>query len=140
MVDSGSTDSTRALCEERGVIFLSHSFEGHVEQKNWAWKQAKGSWMLSLDADESLSDELKEALLSWKLSNEQPHLAYGFNRLTSYCGKWVRHSGWYPDRIARIYNKKITGYNQNLVHESIVMLDCKPIELKENILHFQSLK
>ena len=122
VVDSGSTDSTRALCEERGVIFLSHSFEGHVEQKNWAWKQAKGSWMLSLDADESLSDELKEALLSWKSSNEQPHLAYGFNRLTSYCGKWVRHSGWYPDRKLRLWKRDAAAWGGDNPHDRLELL------------------
>lgn len=122
VVDSGSTDSTRTLCEERGAVFISHAFEGHVEQKNWAWKQAKGSWMLSLDADESLSDELKQALLLWKASTDPPHLAYGFNRLTSYCGKWVRHSGWYPDCKLRLWKRDAAAWGGENPHDRLALL------------------
>jgi ADP-heptose:LPS heptosyltransferase/glycosyltransferase involved in cell wall biosynthesis len=122
VVDSGSTDATMALCEERGAQVVVHPFEGHVEQKNWAWRQTKGSWILSLDADESLSEELKEALTAWKADSNPKHLAYGFNRLTSYCGQWVRHSGWYPDRKLRLWKRDEAAWEGENPHDRLALI------------------
>lgn len=102
VVDSGSQDGTVELAEAAGARVLHHPFEGHIEQKNWAQDQARGEWILSLDADEALSEELAASLLAWR---EEPQAAEGYavNRLTNYCGSWVRHSGWYPDRKTRLW-------------------------------------
>lgn len=105
VVDSGSTDATVALAVAAGARVLHHPFEGHIEQKNWAQAQAHGTWILSLDADEALSDALQASLRAWRAEAEAPALpvAYAVNRLTNYCGHWVRHAGWYPDRKVRLW-------------------------------------
>ena len=104
VVDSFSTDRTQEICREFDVRFIQHPFEGHIEQKNYAITQATHPHILSLDADEALSDELRasihQALQNWKYDG------YSFNRLTSYCGKWIRHSGWYPDRKLRLWDSR----------------------------------
>lgn len=103
VVDSGSQDDTVALAEAAGARVLHHAFEGHIEQKNWAQAQARGEWILSLDADEALSEELAASLLTWRAGGASQAAGYAVNRLTNYCGSWVRHSGWYPDRKIRLW-------------------------------------
>lgn len=104
VVDSYSTDQTVALCEARGAKVVAHEFEGHLEQKNWAITQASHPHILSLDADEALDERLKKEVLAVK-SNWQFD-GYSMNRLTNYCGKWVRHCGWYPDRKLRLFDSR----------------------------------
>jgi len=103
VVDSGSTDATVALAEQCGARVLTHPFEGHIEQKNWAAEQARGAFVLSLDADEALSVELRDALLGWRSHALAGGNGWAVNRLTNYCGTWVRHGGWYPDRKVRLW-------------------------------------
>ncbi len=112
VVDSFSTDSTKEICNEFNVRFFEHPFEGYVEQKNYAASLAGNDYVLSLDADEELSVELKKSIL--KIKDNPEHDGYKFNRLTNYCGKWIRHSGWYPDPHIRLFNRskgKWTGIN-----------------------------
>ena len=92
VVDSFSTDRTKEICTEKGARFVTHEFPGHIEQKNWAITQAKYSFVLSLDADEALSDDLKQSIIAVK--KEKLFDAYSMNRLTNYCGKWIHHCGW----------------------------------------------
>ena len=104
VVDSFSTDNTKEICNRFNVRFLQHTFEGHIEQKNWSVDQARYNHILSLDADEELTHELKEsigeALKDWKYDG------YYFNRLTNYCGQWIRHSSWYPARKLRLWDRR----------------------------------
>jgi glycosyltransferase involved in cell wall biosynthesis len=104
VVDSFSTDRTEEICQEYGARFVQHPFEGHIQQKNYAITQATYPHVLSLDADEALSDELRESIRQVK--EHWQHDGYYFNRLTSYCGKWIRHSGWYPDRKLRLWDSR----------------------------------
>lgn len=103
VVDSFSTDRTEEICKEYGARFIKHEFGGHIEQKNWAIEQTKYRHVLSLDADEELSERLKKSILEvkgdWKFDG------YYFNRLTNYCGKWIRHTSWYPARKLRLWDK-----------------------------------
>ncbi len=88
VLDSFSTDATQQICQTFGVRFEQNTFEGHIQQKNEALKRASHPWVLSLDADEALSPELKQAIHS--LKKEQPQSgAYTMNRLTNYCGQWI---------------------------------------------------
>lgn len=103
VVDSGSTDATKSICLEKGVRFITHAFEGYIEQKNFALEQANFDHLLSLDADEALSNELSQSIL--RVKNDWSADVYSMNRLTNYCGKWVRHGGWYPDRKVRLFRK-----------------------------------
>ena len=94
VVDSLSTDNTKSICEEFGVRFIEQKWLGYSEQKNLANDIASHDWILSIDADEVLSDELKKSIL--KIKNEEretknEELVYSFNRLNNYCGKWIHH-------------------------------------------------
>lgn len=102
VVDSYSTDRTGEICRQHGVRFIPHTFYSHIDQKNWAIAQARYPHILSLDADEALSDQLKESILEVK--DNWQHDGYYFNRLTNYCGKWIRHTTWYPSRKLRLWD------------------------------------
>jgi glycosyltransferase involved in cell wall biosynthesis len=103
IVDSFSTDRTEEICRDFNVRFIKHEFNGHIEQKNWALEQASNLHVLSLDADEELSDILKKSILEVK--NNWLYDGYYFNRLTNYCGKWIRHTSWYPARKLRLWDR-----------------------------------
>jgi glycosyltransferase involved in cell wall biosynthesis len=135
VVDSFSKDRTEEICKNYGVRFIPHVFEGHIQQKNYAIAQADGDWILSLDADEALSEDLKKAILEIKA---QPAFnGYKMNRLTNYCGHWVKHCGWYPDTKVRLIKKghaQWTGVNP---HDRLDMLnDEKTDYLQGDILHY----
>ncbi|HEX2618379.1 MAG TPA: glycosyltransferase family 2 protein [Flavobacteriales bacterium] len=104
VLDSFSTDRTEAIAREHGARFFQHTFDGHIEQKNWAITHAQHSWVLSLDADEALDDKLTRAIQEVKRSGNAD--GYTMNRLTNYCGTWVRHGGWYPDRKLRLWDSR----------------------------------
>ena len=104
VVDSFSTDKTEEICKSNGIRFVSHKFEGHIEQKNWAITQAKFPHILSLDADEALDDVLIKSILEIKSNWTKD--GYYMNRLTNYCGKWIYHCGWYPDRKLRLWDSR----------------------------------
>jgi len=103
VVDSFSTDATEKICRKHGVRFIKHEFEGYVEQKNFAASLASWPHVLSLDADEALSEELRKSIL--KIKDNFEYDGYIFNRLNNYCGKWIKHSRWYPDRHLRLFDK-----------------------------------
>jgi glycosyltransferase involved in cell wall biosynthesis len=104
VVDSFSKDATESICKEFGVRFVVHHFEGHIQQKTFAMGIAANDWILSLDADEALSDQLKASIL--EIKKGPAYDGYRMNRLTNYCGHWVRHCGWYPDTKLRLVNRK----------------------------------
>lgn len=119
VVDSFSTDNTKKLCEAKNVRFVEHKFDGHIEQKNWAITQAKYQYVLSLDADEALTKELEEAIL--QIKNNWKSDGYVFNRLTNYCGKWIKHCGWYPDRKLRLWDTTKGKWGGVNPHDKVVM-------------------
>ncbi|MEY4805025.1 MAG: hypothetical protein RL331_1546 [Bacteroidota bacterium] len=104
VLDSFSTDATAQICASFGVRFEQNSFEGHIQQKNEALRRALHPWVLSLDADEALTPELQAAILEVKAQSPQKG-GFKMNRLTNYCGKWIHHSGWYPDTKLRLASK-----------------------------------
>lgn len=108
VVDSYSTDKTEAICSSyEQVDFVKNEFKGHIEQKNFAMNRAKNDFVLSLDADECLSEKLAQEIKSLKTTAENKIQAYEMPRLNKYCGQWIKHSGWYPDKKLRIWNKKL---------------------------------
>ncbi len=139
VVDSLSTDNTKSICDEFGVKFVEQKWLGYSEQKNLANNLASHDWILSIDADEVLSDELKKSIL--KIKNEEretknEELVYSFNRLNNYCGKWIHHSGFYPDKKIRIWNRKV-GKWEGIVHEVIKFsTKVKEVHLKGDLLHY----
>ena len=143
VVDSGSTDATKAICESKGARVIYHAFEGHIEQKNYAASQAANEWVLSLDADEALSKELRNSILG--LLNDEAGLdqwggvyGYSMNRLTNYCGHWVRHCGWYPDTKLRLFSRSRGAWGGTNPHDKYELADkSAPIGfLKGDILHY----
>ena len=136
VVDSLSTDKTRSICEEFGVKFIEQKWLGYSEQKNLANRLASHDWILSIDADEALSDELKESIIEIKNSDTDSDTVYSFNRLNNYCGKWIHHGGFYPDKKIRIWNRNI-GKWEGIVHEVIKFsVKVKEIRLKGDLLHY----
>ena len=103
VVDSGSTDRTTELAKETGARVVVHPFEGHIQQKNFALARCSHEWVLSLDADEALSDQLKKSIAHALASPAGD--GYRMSRLTNYCGTWIRHGGWYPDRKLRLFRR-----------------------------------
>lgn len=134
VVDSLSTDRTVAICEQLGARVVSQAFLGHVEQKNFALDQTTHPYIISLDADEVLSEELKKEVLRVKRNWIGP--AYIFNRLTNYNGEWIKHCGWYPDRKLRLAEKKAVRWQGENPHDILVLNQGKALPLKGNLLHY----
>lgn len=118
VLDSFSADETEAICRQFGVRFFQHAFDGHIEQKNRALTYAQYDKVLALDADEALNEPLRDAILKEKAAGF-PKDGYTMNRLTNYCGKWVRHSGWYPDRKLRLFDRRKARWGGVNPHDKI---------------------
>lgn len=135
VVDSFSTDKTREICESYNVVFYQHEFLGYSAQKNYGIKKAKYPIILSLDADEALSSDLQKSILDIKSNWEYD--AYSFNRLTNYCGKWIRYGGWYPDRKIRLWDRQIASWGGLKVHERLVFNKKARVKrLDGDLLHY----
>lgn len=135
VVDSFSTDRTREICLRYGARFVEHPFEGHIEQKNYALTQATFQHVLSLDADEALSPELEQAVLAAK--NNWQSDAYSMNRLTNYCGKWIHHSGWYPDTKVRLFDRSKAVWGGENPHDKIILSQGATLQhLRGDLLHY----
>jgi glycosyltransferase involved in cell wall biosynthesis len=136
VVDSYSTDRTKKICLSKNVRFIEHKFEGHIEQKNWAITQALYPHILSLDADEALDERLEKSILYAKESWQ--HDGYYMNRLTNYCGKWIKHSGWYPDTKLRLWDSRKGKWGGINPHDKYELFegDKNTAFLKGDILHY----
>jgi glycosyltransferase involved in cell wall biosynthesis len=136
VLDSFSTDATRDICEKHGARFFQHAFDGHIEQKNRAISYASYPHILSLDADEALDEILTASIKNAKLNFDKE--GYYMNRLTNYCGHWVKHCGWYPDRKLRLWDSRKghwTGINPHDRYE-LFAGDTYTDRLKGDILHY----
>lgn len=135
IVDSFSTDRTEEIAKQRQVKFVSHAFDGYIEQKNWALAQASHPHVLSLDADEALSEELKKAILEAKNSGLKE--GYRMKRMTSYCGQWIRHCGWYPDIKLRLFDTRVGAWGGQNPHDVYILKsDGKTELLSGDLLHY----
>lgn len=135
VVDSFSTDDTENICRARGARFIQHNFEGYIEQKNWALAQAHYPLVLSLDADEALGEQLRASILAVK--NDVQYEGYTMNRLTNYCGQWIRHSGWYPDRKLRLFDRRKGQWGGTNPHDRVEIPPETPVQhLAGDLLHY----
>lgn len=140
VVDSFSTDKTIEICREYTDRVYQNKWPGFVEQKNFALTKASHSWVLSIDADERISDELREEIKGL-LSNSLKYDGYYIPRKTFYVKKWILHCGWYPDYKIRLFKKdkgRWEGTEGTAIHES-VKVDGKTAYLKGDILHYSFL-
>ncbi len=118
VVDSGSTDDTLVQAEQAGARVFMHPWAGFAAQKNYAVEQARHDWILSLDADEEIDEDAVAAVLEWK--DSQPACAgYRFARRARYLGRWVHHSGWFPDYKLRLFDRNRGRWDGKYVHESV---------------------
>lgn len=135
VVDSHSKDKTEEIAGSYGAKVIQHPFEGYIGQKNFALDQAAFDHVLSLDADEVLSPQLRKSILEVK--ENWTHDGYSFNRLTNYCGSWVRHCGWYPDVKLRMVDRRTARWTGLKIHEKMEMKAGEPIRLlKGDLLHY----
>lgn len=135
VVDSFSTDRTVAICQELGARVVQHAFAGYVQQKNFATTQARHHHVLQLDADEVLTEELRQSIRQAKQHWQGG--GYTLARLTNYCGSWVRHGGWYPDRKLRLYDRRLGQWEGLLLHERYEMQPGQPVgALQGDALHY----
>ncbi|MBK8612726.1 MAG: glycosyltransferase family 2 protein [Flavobacteriales bacterium] len=134
VLDSFSTDRTEAIAKEHGARFMQHAFDGHIEQKNRAITHALHPFILSLDADEALDDSLRKAVLQAKNGEAD---GYTMNRLTNYCGSWIRHGGWYPDVKLRLWDSRKGRWTGVNPHDRYELDAGSRIEhLPGDILHY----
>lgn len=134
VIDSGSTDPTRDIARRLGAHVVEHPWPGFAEQKNFAAAVATHDWILSLDADEELDATARQALLDWKNSSPQA-AAFRFARRARYLGRWILHSGWYPDWKIRLYDRRKANFEGGYVHES-VKAEGSAETLAGEILHY----
>ncbi len=136
VVDSYSEDRTAEICQLYGVRFEQHPFEGHIQQKNYAMQLAAHDWVLSLDADEALTPELADALMSAR-KGAVATTAFELKRLTNFCGKWIRHTGWYPDPKVRLWNRNHGQWGGQNPHDRVVLSDgVKVCRLSGDLVHY----
>ena len=134
VVDAFSTDGTPAMAEALGARVVQSEWLGYSQNKNLGNQAARHDWILSIDADEVLSEELIQTL---QQLTPQPNTVYELDRLTNYCGKWIRHSGWYPDWKVRLFDRRSVQWRGDFVHETLaVPADFKIVRVKGKLLHY----
>jgi len=134
VVDSFSTDDTVKLAKKYSSRVFQRKWTDYADQKNYANTHASFPWILSLDADERISPELREEIL--EIKKEEPDCSgFSIPRLVFYLGRWIRHSGWYPDRKIRLFRKDKARWEGEYVHEAL-MIEGNVKKLKGPIHHF----
>ena len=134
VIDSDSTDRTCQIAAGLGARVITHHFEGFAAQKNVATSHAQHDWILSLDADEELDGNAQDAVLEWKRC-EPFATGYQFARRAQYLGRWILHSGWYPDYKLRLFDRRRGSWRGAYVHESVVV-NGPVATLPGEILHY----
>jgi glycosyltransferase involved in cell wall biosynthesis len=133
VLDSGSTDGTAAICRYHGAtVFENTGWPGFGPQKNRAIARAGGDWVLSLDADERVTPELRDEILQAVERNEAT--AYRIPRLSRYLTRYLRHSGWYPDPVERLFRRGQARFSDDLVHERLIV-DGEIGDLRHPLVH-----
>ena len=134
VVDSNSSDKTVEIAKSLGATVVSQAYLGDGPQKNVVLEHAAHKWILSLDADERLDDEMTKAILEVKrYSGEHPE-AYSFKRKNYIGERWIEHCGWYPDVCTRLYQKAHARFRDVAGHSSVQAKSVK--ELEGNIIHY----
>ncbi|PSJ42788.1 glycosyltransferase family 2 protein [Zobellella taiwanensis] len=137
IMDSGSTDQTRAIAEAAGArFFVNASWPGFGRQRQLAQEKVQSDWILWVDADERVTPELR-ASIEAVITKPAENTVYAITRLSWVFGRFIRHCGWYPDRVLRLYPRRLTGYNDALVHEKVELPTGSRIaRLDGDLLHY----
>jgi glycosyltransferase involved in cell wall biosynthesis len=141
VMDSGSTDGTRDAAQKLGAkVFINAQWPGFGPQKNLALAQASQQWVLSIDADERVTPELAAEIRAALQDAQSKGLkvAFALPRLTQFCGVWIRHCGWTPDYVVRLFRRDQAKFSDDLVHEKVVYIDpeVRVVRLKNTLLHY----
>ena len=135
VLDSQSTDKTVIIAREKGAIVYNQPFLGYVAQKKKAMALAKYDFILNLDADEALDEELNNSIQKVKENTESK--AFTMNRCTNYCGKFIRHGLWYPDRKIRLFDRRSVTWGGIDPHERVIVDGSVHVkQLKGDIYHY----
>ena len=137
IVDSGSTDDTISICKQFNATVIEVAWDGYGINKNKGITAAKNDWILNLDADEAIDEEMKITLLGLDLQDD--NLIFEFKFKNFFAGKWIRYGEWSGDIHVRLFNRKKIRWNDVAVHESLVLpAGIQTKLLKGNILHYTS--
>lgn len=135
VVDSHSSDRTQEICMENGVRFYWRTFDGYSSQKNYGNSLTVNPYIISLDADEALSECLKKEIM--RIKERWDKDGYRMRRLTNYCGKWIHHGGWYPDIKLRIFDRRMATWSDKPVHEDVILQQGARIGMLDgHLLHY----
>ena len=142
VLDSGSTDATCAIAAAMGAtVVVTPDWPGFGAQKNRALALARGTWVLSIDADERLSSELALSVraavaagMSAQADRGDAPSGYALSRISSFCGQWMRHGDWYPDRVPRLFKRASGRFSDDRVHERLIV-DGPVVRLEGELLH-----
>ena len=133
VVDSGSTDDTAEICRAMGVNFsVTADFPGFGPQKNRALDLATGDWVVSIDADEWITPELRDEMRA-AMANPTA-AAYAVPRRSSFCGRYMKHSGWWPDHVIRLIRRDAARFSDDRAHERL-LVDGVTRKLKQPLMH-----
>jgi glycosyltransferase involved in cell wall biosynthesis len=133
VLNEGVSDGTEELARRHGAKVFREPWKGHVAQKNSAAQKAGQEWLLGLDADEEVSAELRNEIHSRFADKAilEPFAAFSFPRLTRFCGRWIRHGDWYPDRGTRLWRKGLGPHDKLIVRGAVG-------KLSSNLLHYNA--
>ncbi len=134
VVDSGSTDATPDICRELGARFhQTTDWPGHGPQKNRALDRASGDWIVALDSDEWMTPELRQEVEK-AMADPRGHSAFAIPRCSSFCGRFMRHSGWWPDYVVRLFRRDASRFSEDHTHDRLIIRGSTG-KLKEAIMH-----
>lgn len=135
VVDSQSSDKTQVIAQSFGAkLEITSDWPGFGPQKNRALNLATQKWVLSIDADERVTPALKQEILA-VISSKDPANCYAIPRSSWYCGRFMKHSGWYPDYVDRLFKRGTAKFSDHLVHERLLP-DGSVAKLKNHFLHY----
>jgi glycosyltransferase involved in cell wall biosynthesis len=130
-------DGTEEICRKHGAKVFREPWKGHVAQKNSAAQKAGQDWVLGLDADEAVSPELREEIAAVLAAGDSQHVAFSFPRLTNFCGRWIRHGEWYPDRSTRLWRRGKAEWGGIDPHDKLKVQGTVG-KLRHNLLHYNA--
>lgn len=140
VVDSNSDDGTQNIVKDLGATLIETAhWPGFGPQKNLALSKADGEWVLSIDADERVTDDLRQEIVA-TINDPQGVEACHIPRLSSFLGYFIRHSGWYPDHVLRLFKREAASFSDDLVHEKVILTgNRRQKKLKHHLIHFSYL-
>ncbi len=136
VVDSGSDDGTVEICRRYTDRVIHQDFLGHIEQKNFALDRASHDWVLSLDGDEVLSDDLAREIREVLAAPDEDVDGYRMPRQTRYLGRWIRHGSWYPDHKLRLWRRTAGRWGGENPHDRVEVAKDRVATLRSPILHY----